>query len=92
MENSDFISYRNKQLLDREKKNVQIAITLNKQLQLVLDICLTYVENNPMADEAAEVALLYSKHKNNLNNKDINILKNSISEIDKKLLSLGLKQ
>ena len=53
---------------------------------------MTYVENNPMADEAAEVALLYSKHKNNLNNKDINILKNSISEIDKKLLSLGLKQ
>jgi len=92
MENSDFISYRNKKLLEREKKNLQIIIILSKKLQVILDFCIAYIENNPLADEAYEVTLLYNSHKDNLKNKDKNILENSIKEINEKLFVLGLKK
>ena len=81
MENSDFVAYRNKKLLEREEESLQIIVILREKLQVILDFCIVYIENNPLADEAYDVTLLYNSHKDNVKNKDKNIVENSIIKI-----------
>ena len=61
-------------------------------MQAVLDFCLAYVNNNTLADEAYEVTLLYRAHIDNTKSKDKKVVENSILEVNKKLIALGLKQ
>lgn len=92
MKNEDFRSYRNNKLSEREGERLRVLAISQGKLQAVLDFCLAYVNNNTLADEAYEVTLLYRAHIDNTKSKDKKVVENSILEVNKKLIALGLKQ
>ena len=92
MQNSDFTAYRNNKILEREGERLRILKIAQGKLNAILDFSITYINNNPLADEAYELTLIYNIHKDNINSDEKIIIDNSIEVIDKKLIALGLKE
>jgi hypothetical protein len=92
MQNNDFAVYRNNKILEREGERLRILKIAQGKLNAILDFSITYISNNPLADEAYELTLIYNTHKENINSDEKIIIDNSIEVINKKLIALGIKE
>ena len=92
MKNEEFSSYRNEKILEREGERLRQLSLKQGELQKLLDFCMAYITNNTLADESYELTILYKDNIDNVKNGDQKSVEQSINNINKKLINLGLKE